>query len=761
MQFWKKPSFQAGLLNIILTLGYIWYLFRTLFLTNGKFMYCLWGDADKNYYTYLYHSLYGKGITFTGMNYPFGEHVTFTDNQPLLALPIAFLRNYIHLEPDTILFIMNALIPLNFLISSFILFLLLKKLNINAFLGAVYALIITAMTPNIFRIFGHFGLSYNFFIPAIMLLMLYYFELKKIKYLLAIYLISFLMAFFHVYNLAISLILVLTICMSYFVFQKDTIKSKLKYILPIISTVFISFISLKLFFLLTDFVKDRTENPWGILYFTTKLKDIFTTCFSNLGDIYNLLFNQTEGADASEGFAYIGLLGGFTILFILINFLFFVFNKKNEASYITTPTPLNFLMSGGFLALIFSMGIPFIWNMEFLLDFIPAIKQFRGLGRFSIIFYYAISIYLVFLINKAVQYFIVEKKYQLATSFLIIMVGISTIEIFGYSKSIQPRLDMGLTNYNDYLGVSHKMQAKPSIQQIAKTHQAIIAMPFFLIGAEKVSFDSYGHIIQNAFQLSLATKLPMLNTHLSRSSYYQSMALVRFISGAFTNKKVITDLLNDKPILLTIQKMAVVSDGEQYLVNNATFIDSFESWNYYSLDWKKLIAKEQRLKDSILQQTIQTSERTIVNHFDETSNTKHLFGKSALNVAQQDSLILYNNTTPFATNEKVEFSVWSYIDYNKNQRLQCQLFFLDSAKKEVERIYIQMQINTNDNVERWVRNYQVFDWKPNFKYLKIVYYNINKQCASDIDEMQIRPITENSIYKTNNQCLFNNHIIEK
>jgi hypothetical protein len=39
-----------------------------------------------------------------------------------------------------------------------------------------------------------------------------------------------------------------------------------------------------------------------------------------------------------------------------------------------------------FSALLFSMGAPFTWHMEWLLDYASALRQFRTLGRFAWIF---------------------------------------------------------------------------------------------------------------------------------------------------------------------------------------------------------------------------------------------------------------------------------------------------------------------------------------------------------------------------------------
>src|SRR5688500_1999717 len=49
-------------------------------------------DALKNYYTFVYHIKNDpRALHFEGMNYPFGEHVVYTDCQPILTFILRML----------------------------------------------------------------------------------------------------------------------------------------------------------------------------------------------------------------------------------------------------------------------------------------------------------------------------------------------------------------------------------------------------------------------------------------------------------------------------------------------------------------------------------------------------------------------------------------------------------------------------------------------------------------------------------------------
>ena len=53
------------------------------------------GDGLKNYYTLDYYVKHDDGWHFTGMNYPYGENIIYTDNQPILALTLRWIDQHI------------------------------------------------------------------------------------------------------------------------------------------------------------------------------------------------------------------------------------------------------------------------------------------------------------------------------------------------------------------------------------------------------------------------------------------------------------------------------------------------------------------------------------------------------------------------------------------------------------------------------------------------------------------------------------------
>src|SRR3954462_2991656 len=72
------------------------------------------GDGAKNNFTYLYHSLFGNGYWFEGMNYPYGEHIVYTDGMPVLSVPLTWFG---HITPAIALTVLWLLVGASYVLS--------------------------------------------------------------------------------------------------------------------------------------------------------------------------------------------------------------------------------------------------------------------------------------------------------------------------------------------------------------------------------------------------------------------------------------------------------------------------------------------------------------------------------------------------------------------------------------------------------------------------------------------------------------------
>jgi len=721
-------------------------------------LYTSGGDGIKNYYAYLYHCLYGKGTEFKGMNFPFYEHVIYTDNQPLLAVPLSYLRDLFHLTMGDFIAIMNILPPLAFIFSSFIFYKLLLKLDINLYLSAFFGLLFTAMSPNLFKTFGHFGMSYSFFIIVSIYLVISYLKNQKRYYLLLLFLLNFLVTFLHVYDFAISSLTIFTLCIGYLIFEKEVLIAKIKKIIPLLGVVLISFLGFKTFLSMTDAVLDRPKNPWGVLEYVSKLKYVFTSNISNLGNSFLLLFHEKMGGNLEEGYNYIGFIPSLFCFFLILNFILFLFQKQLEIEPMILTPIQKILIFSGVLCLLFSMGIPFIWNMEFLLDYIGIMKQFRALGRFSWPFYFCISISTLISIDYFLKNLDIQKKKFYAIISICVLLFISSLEMFSYGTKFQERCDDGVKNYKGFIPEIDSMKLFNKQVSIDTQFQGMIVLPFYLEGSDKVGAQSYGHILSFSYQYALATNLPMMNTLLARSSWSQSFDLIRFVGGPLTNKENIKKITSHKPLLVLVEKNAALIDGENYLVQSSELIGEYKNWKFYNLSLEKLFNLEKKHKDSILKNTIIDNQTTYHESFEDKSSDEQFWGNKSLDVTSIDSLRIFDDSLKFENGTELEFSLWSSVNKKDFNMPFINLYFLNNQKKITRKESI-WAFHSTDNNKLWFRMDIEFTKTDSTNHLKVDFLNYNKKCASAIDEIEIRDVKTNSFYKINNQILYNNHLI--
>src|SRR5690606_22699773 len=192
------------------------------------------GDGMKNYYTYLYQVQHGTGTHFKGMNYPFGEHVIFTDNMPLLAWLIQGMGQWIPAITDYALGIMHFLILISIPTGCVFMYKILIRFCIPAWLAVFSGIIIVFSCQQYMKIEGHFGMAFMGYIPMMLYWLMQYNKLGKSLYPVLIFIFTLLFAFFHLYNLAISTVLIVFYSLSFFIihFKKPFFKN-LFHIVPL------------------------------------------------------------------------------------------------------------------------------------------------------------------------------------------------------------------------------------------------------------------------------------------------------------------------------------------------------------------------------------------------------------------------------------------------------------------------------------------------------------------------------------------------
>ena len=181
----SKMSF--GILNKEIRIYFLLFLssfcvysfyFQHLMLHLNSVLFDAEGDSLKNYFTYVYHVQNDHQLlNFTGLNYPFGEHLVYTDCQPLLT----FILKLVPFTHQYLIGILHAAMLLSFIVTPLVLFRIFMILKVESRIAFLSSLAIAFLSPQTQRLCGHFALAYGCVIPLGILFLLNFLKNKSVK----------------------------------------------------------------------------------------------------------------------------------------------------------------------------------------------------------------------------------------------------------------------------------------------------------------------------------------------------------------------------------------------------------------------------------------------------------------------------------------------------------------------------------------------------------------------------------------------------
>lgn len=493
-------------------------------------------DGFKNYYVYLYHILHDSGyVTFEGMNYPYGEFILYTDSQPLLSTLLKFFQA----DLSTSLAVMHLLIWLSIFLLPIFSFLLFRSFGINVWIAFLFALAALMLNPQIYRLGGHYGLSYACFIPAVWYFLRRFLQQNRSKYLIYILVSMLICIFLHVYLglICAALVIIWTFISAWF--QKDW-KIILKPVLVAILPIVLVFSLTKIL----DTHAERSSRPYGVFEYNANPASLF---LPHHGPIASFL-NHKAGIQNEkwEGWAYPGLAVWFFIAAFLI-----AFRKDKNRQLRSTESGLFVFM---LFFVILSMALPFRSIGQELLDLFPPLRQFRSLGRFAWLSFYAL------LIISGIAASQLWQKSVLLKTFVIAAVLSMCIEGLWQQLALRKILNAPMERLT-YEGVIPPVDA----------YQAMLPLPYFHTGSDNTSIAGNPEHNAMSMAISLTTGIPLMAADESRLSWVEARELSRILSSESGTEKQVLQLLNKKPLLLFSQ--ADLSPSEEKIWNMANILE--------------------------------------------------------------------------------------------------------------------------------------------------------------------------------------------
>ena len=617
-----------------------------------------YGDGIKAYTVIQYHARYDSTLNYyQGMNYPYSEHVVPAATQPLLSNTIKLISKLVDITPYTI-GIVNCSLLLGLLLCAFFLYLIFRELETPVWWAVGVAIGLTFLAPQLHRMISHYGLAHPEVFPVIFYLLMRLEKSRswKTSAWIAVAVTAF--SLIHFYYFAI-----ITFTISfYFLFgflRKPGWQKLIRYAFHYSIQLIIPLIFFYFWMYYNDTVTDRTAQPWGFFYFKAIWEGIFTA----MGQPhFQWIDSQIIKIDPTqyEGRAYVGLVASLGILFLLIRWAV----SKFQQPFIRSGGVLNGFMHKillvGVVLLIFSFCWPFSWaGWEWLADYAGPIRQFRSVGRFSWVFYYAINI----IVFVELWHTLSSKEWKWAL--LVPALALLYFEAYHHAYEYDLKLDeikelKEGTKYTDIEGVDYD------------EFQAILTIPYYNIGSDNFWKAGAGDIVPRSQILSVQTGLPTTSAMLTRTSLSQTMKQLELIYEPYRLPAILEEFPSNKPFLLLVSNYLFSQQKELYehLLEESQLIYENDQYQLYRV---ALNTFQRRIDSKIrdIEYTIENDTLELRKHGDFFSRDDNItFYYDSYDLAIADSIyrgagayqgiakeenILFGRSHPSTTNRRILF----------------------------------------------------------------------------------------------------------
>ncbi|MCP4120733.1 MAG: hypothetical protein GY751_03150 [Bacteroidetes bacterium] len=580
-------------------------------LQPDHYMFGTEGDALKNYFTYYYHINHDiSPFESKGMNYPYGESYLYTDCQPILTHFVRAVGNVIPSMPQKCIGFLNVLMILSIFATFFLLYAVLLEFDIFPWIAVLFAIAITILQPQIFRMNVHFSMSYSVAIPLTWLLMTRLYKgIHRNRYTVLLLLSNIFWMLILAYVGMILILFQICFWLVAIVYERRAYLERFMYLLfsaiPVVGYIVLT--------RLTDHHTGRTDNPWGFFYFNAEPDDLFLPHHPPFRHIWDSLL-RVEIVQKWEAWNYVGLAFTIVLLLFVLMFIFRVVTRHVPLLYnhMTRNRAMNISFIASLLVLMYAMGIPFK-QVPVLADWIPFVKQFRTTGRFGWVFFYVASVFSVCLIQSYFEKYRHLGKKVVAYAIVLVSFSLTLVEGLAYHVEMANKIK---EHPNMFASRSLDQFDKEVLSIIGKgDYQAFLPLPFFYWGSENFSRMRGAETVLQSFRLAAVSGLPMISMFSSRTSIAESRNIIQLISPGYYDKPIKEEIKRNNPFLILKTNQALTKYESSILQRSAKLLDgprfslyqlevdslfkstSVEAWGVYEAKKELLVLKGDFLVD--------------------------------------------------------------------------------------------------------------------------------------------------------------------
>ncbi len=649
------------------------------------------GDAIKNYYTPIWYVLHDSAGHISGMHYPYGDNYVFADTQPALASALQWYHTHIHkLDGYDILAVLNLAMVIGVSLGIFFIYLLLRECNLPWLYALLVAVLISLFSPQIMRIGGHYGLSYVFAIPLVWLLCHYTLTRKHfVHWVLFLTVLLGTLQLLHVYYLLIcGLFIAMYAAMGVITNGRQYKRYSVRGVALVLAVV-VPYIVFQYWLGHTSHSPDRVAIPYGIEAYKANFKSVFFPSY----------MPYLSGTRADwEGQVYLGFLGLPMLIFLLYKFAGQIIRRKFFTILKPTlPTPLQLALWPAVFSLFFAIGVPLLWLLQ--MDLLPeGLRQFRSLGRFAWVFYYVFTVFSAFTLYQFYRHLSIKGSKKIAILLMFMALGYWGYEVQLYLWPQQKKMAQRYTERS-----AAQLFTNDSIYQglinagvQPNSFQAIIPLPFYHNGSEKLTAHGSGNIMYQSIKVSLQLGLPMVASNMARTPIISTASIVQLFSSPILARDYVNDLDADKKPFLICYNGGTLTTEQQAMLDRAQFLIKIADLSYYSLavadiapQQVDVVSEYETAKDSLLKVAdMQVSQPGyyLVHTFDDKPEKQGMYQSGCL-VSVNDTIWIAQGIEIPTTDDTLEVSFWVAI--TPEYHAMGEVFGTYASDSSLQNIYCQ------------------------------------------------------------------------
>ncbi len=721
------------------------------------------GDGMIITYNMVFHTRYGAGVTLESMNYPHHELIFLTDAQAGISLVLNWINRHWFSVADYVIGVNNGVLIYLLPLASVFLWLCLLRLGVNRWFAIPFALAITYLSPQIFRInCGHYGLGYVFFIPLLIYWSLMVWQSARWRVWSApVFLVMLAIGFNNPYLMVIgaSFLLAFALVTWLFRFRSDGWRRALPIALMALVPVGVIYAVIHSL----DAVDDRVKVPWGFFTHRSQFESIF---WPQAGKMYDWLDSLFMIAKAPvEGWAYVGLTGVWVLAGTAGLMIAALVRRHYRRILQPSGRPeADALLWTGTIALIYSADIGWYDYLKPIATSISPLLQFRAPGRFAWVFYYCFTLYGAVLIWQLAAHWWRRGRRFPASLVLGLVLAVWAVDVWSYLDHTVNRQSW---QENPFLARPYQHIFPEQVDP--EEYQALFTLPLDQLWTDKI-YTAESATRRYGWQISAESGLPLLNALLSRMSIRHTLESVQLTSDPAIDKKMFHSRLPDeRPLLLLHAKDAPLTGSEQLLIQLSDTVyaeEAFALYRYrpepaYFEEYRAALVGQFRAQSAGADTSAaQPPGPLLYRHFDEVNNSDLVFcGAGAFRPPEGRATVWEGPVAASYLGQRCELSGWVYMDHDFHGNVEWFVVQKDSAGQVVKQDHYN-SFHAQDTQEGWLRASLPIDIQPHTARLAIdVYY----QFPSRIDEVLFRRMQDTVFYQPPGEegyFMYNNFKVE-